>query len=288
MQIVSLVLYCIIFLLGVIGNGFVIFLNAFKMKVTVNSIWLLNLALADFIFSFFLIFNIVHLSLNFSWPFGTVLCKVSSLVQVINMFASIFLLTAISLERCLATWAVHWTRSKCTQNCGRLLCMCIWMVSLACSIPFVLPRTVINNKCIRQSDPLTIKHLAVFRFLVGFLIPFLAITCCYVAIALRVRRLKSKKKRKVKSYRLILAFILAFFVCWLPFHITELTVVEQEYVYHYQPEAFSQSAHQRARAATPFALSLAFLNSCVNPVLYTCMCADFRHRLRGSLSRPSK
>lgn len=288
MQIISLVLYCTIFLVGVIGNGFVIFLNGFKMKVTVNSVWLLNLAVADFIFSLFLIFNIVNLSLNYIWPFGTVMCKLNSLVQVITMFASVFLLTVISLERCLATWAVHWTRSKCTPMCARLVCMSVWIVSLGCSIPFVLPRTVINNKCTRERDPLTTKNLTMLRFLIGFLIPFLVITCCYVAIAVRVRRLKSKRKRKVKSYRLILAFILAFFICWLPLHITEFITVEQEYIYDYKKPYFNQSVHQRAREISPVVVSLAFFNSCVNPVLYTCMCKDFRHKLRGSLSRPPK
>ncbi|XP_076155794.1 C3a anaphylatoxin chemotactic receptor-like isoform X2 [Alosa pseudoharengus] len=280
MQIISLVIYCIIFVLGVIGNGLVIYVTGFKMKTTVNSVWLLNLALADFFFTLFLIFNIVSLSLNYRWPFGALMCKLNTLVQIITMFTSIFLITAMSLERCLATWVVHWTRNNSTPKWAWILCLSTWVVSLMCSIPFVEPRTVVKNQCVRNKDPLSMKHLAMFRFVIGFLIPFLVITCCYVAIAVRVSRLKSMKKRKVKPFSLILTIILAFFICWLPLHINDLIMIEQEYAFRYNHEHYNQSLHQRARMISPVVVSLAFFNSCVNPFLYTCMCEDFRHELR--------
>ncbi|XP_062379203.1 C3a anaphylatoxin chemotactic receptor-like isoform X2 [Sardina pilchardus] len=280
MQIFSLVISCVIFVLGVIGNGLVMYVTGFKMKTTVNSVWLQNLALADFLFTLFLIFYMISLSLNHRWPFGAVMCKLNSLVQISTMFTSVFLLTAISLERCLATWLVHWTRNNCTPKCARIVCLSTWVVSLTCSIPFVEPRTVVENKCVRNKDPLAMKHIAMFRFVIGFLIPFLVITCCYVAIAVRVSRLKIMKKRKVKPFSFILAFILAFFICWLPLHINDLIIIEQEYAFKYNHKHYNQCLYQRARMISPFVVSLAFFNSCVNPLLYTCMCEDFRHKLR--------
>ncbi|KAG8570091.1 hypothetical protein GDO81_014695 [Engystomops pustulosus] len=46
---VAIMLYSIIFLLGIIGNGLVIWISAFRMKRIISAVWFLNLAIADFL-----------------------------------------------------------------------------------------------------------------------------------------------------------------------------------------------------------------------------------------------
>ncbi|KAG7269059.1 hypothetical protein CRUP_003680 [Coryphaenoides rupestris] len=89
--------YCTVALVGIVGNGLVIYVTAFRMKRTVNSIWFLNLAVADFLFTTFLIFIIVSVSQGYHWPFGEIMCKLKTILMVSNMFASIYFLTAISV-----------------------------------------------------------------------------------------------------------------------------------------------------------------------------------------------
>lgn len=137
---ISIVLHCIIFVLGVVGNGLVIFITGLRMKSTVNTIWFLNLAVADFLFSFFLIFNIIHEYREFDWPFGKFMCFLNTLL---NMFAC-FLLTAISLDRCLSAWLVVWSRTKRTVLKARIICLLIWLVSDACSLPLVISQKTIS------------------------------------------------------------------------------------------------------------------------------------------------
>ncbi|XP_029477008.1 chemerin-like receptor 1 isoform X2 [Oncorhynchus nerka] len=217
MGIISLVVYCVAFVLGPTGNGLVIYVTSCRIKKNVNSVWFLNLALADFLFTSFLLLYIIYIARGYDWPFGDILCKLNSMVTMLNMFASIFLLAAISLHRCLST------------------------------------------------------DLVVFRFLLGFLIPFLVIIGSYIAIWIRARRLQ--KGRTHRSLRIIISVVLAFFICWMPFHMFQFLDFMED----------NQGLKLVVHIGTPLSASLAFLNSCLNPILYVFMCDEFQKKLRQSV-----
>ncbi|XDV31946.1 hypothetical protein PO909_002863 [Leuciscus waleckii] len=245
-EIFNICIYFVVFALGIVGNGLVIFVTGYKMKTTVNSIWFLNLAIADFIFILIIILYIVTAFNNF--------------VAVLNMFASIFLLTAISLDRCLSTWVIVWAQNKRTLVKARIICAFVWVLSILCSIPFVIYRPF--------------KSLVIYRFMVGFLIPFLIIASSYIAIGVRAKRLKRGKK--LKPFRVIISVIMAFFICWFPFHVQQLsTVIAKENKW--------SDFKKVLKHIGPFANCLVHLNSCLNPILYVFMCEEFKKKLKQSL-----
>lgn len=280
-------LHCIICVFGVVGNGLVIYITGLKMKSTVNTIWFLNLGVADFLFSFFLVFNIIYEYREFDWPFGDFMCVLSSLVTVLNMFASTFLLTAISLDRCLSTWVVVWTRTKRTVLKARIICLLIWLMAVACSLPLVISRKTVSlspqqTLCIQDIQKLeTYKRLVVYHFVVGFLLPFVIISASYVAIGVRVKRLR--KNNKLKPFRIILAVILAFFFCWLPFYVHNFIDVWLHEMNETNPSDELTSFKNVFDLIGLFIICLAYLNSCLNPFLYVFMCEDFRKKLKQSL-----
>ena len=92
-------IFIIVFIIGIPGNGLVIWVAGLKMKKSVNIVWFLNLAVADFMCCLSLPFSIVHLALHEHWPYGWFLCKVIPSVIIFTMFASVFLLVAISIDR---------------------------------------------------------------------------------------------------------------------------------------------------------------------------------------------
>ncbi|KAG7469188.1 hypothetical protein MATL_G00126290 [Megalops atlanticus] len=141
----STIMYSVAFILGTTGNGLVIYVTGCKMKKTVNTVWFHNLAVADFIFTAFLLFTIVSSSRHYDWPFGDFLCKLNTLVVVLNMFASIFILTAISVDRCLCTWVVVWAKNKRTPRKAEIICIIIWLAALGCSLPYAIPRAAISE-----------------------------------------------------------------------------------------------------------------------------------------------
>ncbi|XP_062299556.1 chemerin-like receptor 1 [Scomber scombrus] len=272
-QIACLVIYCVIIVVGMVGNGLVIYVTGFRMKRTVNSIWFLNLALADFLCTSFLIFYSIELSQDY-WPFGLFMCKLDTFVTVLNMFASVFLLTAISLDRCLCTFAVVWARNNRTVCKAQLVSVAIWLMAMVCSIPYATFRTLEEYKGNSYGFYPEDKKLwlFLFSFIMSFLFPFLVITASYVTIGDRTRRLQSAKKQR--SHPIIISVILAFFLCWLPSHVFRLLYV------------FTPGNSQLVviiDQGFPMVTSLTSLNSCLNPILYVFMCDEFQKKLKQSI-----
>ncbi|XP_068592645.1 chemerin-like receptor 1 [Cebidichthys violaceus] len=277
-RMVSLILYCVIFMVGTLGNGVVIYVTGCRMKRTVNSVWFLNLALADFLFTAFLFILIISVSQGHQWQFGQFMCKLFSFVNFVNLFASVFLLTAISLDRCLSIWVVVWAHNKRTVRKAQVICVVIWMTAAVCSTPNATFRELVVSKgktycSYAESSTFEQKRsLYMFHFIMGFLIPFLAILTSYVAIGVRAGRMQ--RSRKQRSRRIIFAIIVAFFICWLPFHIICLIEVNT-----------SRDSDLRSivKVGGPLVVSLAFMNSCLNPILYVFMCDEFQNKLKQSI-----
>ncbi|KAM6093221.1 C3a anaphylatoxin chemotactic receptor isoform 1-T4 [Theristicus caerulescens] len=134
-SIVSIAIFIIIFIIGIPGNGLVIWVAGLKMKRSVNIVWFLNLAVADFMCCLSLPFSVVHLALHEHWPYGWFLCKVIPSVIIFTMFASVFLLMAISIDRCLLVMKPVWCQNHRTVKFISLICSGIWILAFILSCP---------------------------------------------------------------------------------------------------------------------------------------------------------
>ncbi|XP_073719297.1 C3a anaphylatoxin chemotactic receptor-like [Misgurnus anguillicaudatus] len=273
-EIFKICIFFVTLVVGVIGNGLVIFVAGYKMKTTVNSIWFINLTIADFLFTTFLVYEIVaafesESSLHWHsnklrdacWIFGVVL----------NMFASVFFLTVISVDRCLCTWFVVWVQNKRTLVKARIISVFVWILSICCSLHFGITEYVYEAENANN----VMMSLQTFIFIVGFVIPIIIIASSYIAIGVWVKRLKRRKQ--LRPFRVIVSVILAFFICWFPFHVQKLClIIAVKY-------NWSESVIGELNAAGPFVDCLAFFNSCLNPILYVFMCDEYKKKLKKSL-----
>ncbi|XP_066213848.1 C3a anaphylatoxin chemotactic receptor [Saccopteryx leptura] len=135
-----MVILSLTFLLGVPGNGLVLWVAGLKMKWTVNTVWFLHLTLADFLCCLSLPFSLVHIALQGHWPYGWFLCKLIPSIIILNMFASVFLLTTISLDRCLLVLKPIWCQNRRNVRTAFTVCGCIWVAAFAMCIPVFIYR----------------------------------------------------------------------------------------------------------------------------------------------------
>ncbi|XP_034417306.1 G-protein coupled receptor 1 [Cyclopterus lumpus] len=281
MHIISVVIYIISFVLGLIGNGTVIWVTAFKSKKTVNSVWLLNLAMADFVFVLFLPFYIDYILQDFHWDFGLVMCKLNSFVSVMNMYASVLFLTMLSVDRYVSLVHLNWSQKYRTKERAWVVCGCIWGLAAALSCPALIFRDTMrlhdkvvcfNNFHTQDGHTAALRHImiVVIRTTVGFLLPFTAI--CVTGILLTIKVNQSGGLVQLSSFsRTVSAVLLAFFLCWTPFHafsLMELSIHSSLYL------------HNILKAGFPLATSLGFFNSCINPLLYLLLGKKVRHILK--------
>ncbi|XP_008069249.1 C3a anaphylatoxin chemotactic receptor [Carlito syrichta] len=138
--ILSVVILSLTFILGLPGNGLVLWVTSLKMQRTVNTVWFLHLTVADLLCCLSLPFSITHLFLQGHWPYGWFLCKLIPSIIVLNMFASVFLLTAISLDRCLVVVKPIWCQNHRNVRTALAICGCIWALAFVMCIPVFMYR----------------------------------------------------------------------------------------------------------------------------------------------------
>ncbi|TSR04272.1 Chemokine-like receptor 1 [Bagarius yarrelli] len=270
---ILLVVNVIIILLGVLGNGVVIWIAGFKMKKTVNTTWYLSLAISDFIFCATLPFNAFYIATS-DWPFGLVMCRFTSFAMFLNMFSSIFLLVIISADRCIAVIFPVWAQNQRTIRKASLIVLLAWVLAVSLSIPSAifrdvkhhLERTRCHNNYISQY---THTSIAICRFIFGFLIPFLIIIVCYSVIIFKLR--SNQMAKSTKPFKIMTALIGTFFLCWLPYHTFVLAELTQSF------------PNDIIAFGLKIGSSVASANSFLNPILYVFMGNDFRQKFKNSI-----
>uniref|UniRef100_A0A8C2C4M7 G-protein coupled receptors family 1 profile domain-containing protein n=1 Tax=Cyprinus carpio TaxID=7962 RepID=A0A8C2C4M7_CYPCA len=253
MRVISLVFYYLTLILGVPGNAFVVYVAGLKMKRTVNTVGFLNLAIADLLCCLSTLYYVAQRSHLDYCPYGYTVCKILYFIMLITMFASVFTLSLISLDRFVQVITPVWAQNHRNLFIARLSFAMAWILA-----------SILNYFKLYG-------RLSIIRFVFGFLVPLICITTCYGFIA---RKLGRSHFHSGRAFRIMFAVIVAFFLCWMPYHIIDLIIMYGE-----------KSSSSVAVALYPLAMSLAYFNSCLNPVLYVFMGQDFKSNVKLSLRR---
>ncbi|XP_006106564.1 N-formyl peptide receptor 2-like [Myotis lucifugus] len=291
-QMISLVIQGITFVLGILGNGLVIWVAGFRMARTVTTLCYLNLALADFSFLATLPFLMVTNIMKEQWLFGWFLCKLIYIVVDINLFGSVFLIAFIALDRCICVLHPVWAQNHRTVTLATKLIIVPWILALVLTSQIFIFQTTVNvsgtvycsfNFAHWADTPQKLLKVAitmltargVIRFVIGFTMPMSIVAICYGLIAVKLA--KKGMLNSNRSLRVLTAVVASFFVCWFPFQLVALLHTV------WLREIFFGSEYKVLGILGNPVSSLAYFNSCLNPMLYVFIGQDFRKTLIHSL-----
>ncbi|XP_039872618.1 somatostatin receptor type 3-like [Simochromis diagramma] len=189
-------IYCIVCVVGLVGNTLVIHVVVnYTKHESVTNIYILNLAIADELFMLGLPFLAVQNAL-LSWPFGSLMCRVVMTVDAINQFTSIFCLTVMSVDGYLAV--VHPIRSSWWRrpHVAKAISGTVWVGSFVVVLLVVVFADVLKddgNCSIVWPEPAEVwkTSFIVYMCTVGFFCPLLVICLCYLLIVIKIRQIFS-------------------------------------------------------------------------------------------------
>ncbi|XP_070795941.1 proto-oncogene Mas-like [Pituophis catenifer annectens] len=230
-------LIILIYIPGIIGNGTVIRVLHSQMKRTPFTIYILNLAVADS-------GTLVFLFTSAIWHITTENSNLEIIECLIwTFYAGQFLLTIISIDRCLAVFFPIWHRYHQPPYLSTILCAITWIVSFSfCAIHYTLI-LVKGPRSIRQS-----YHIFIYTI---FIWAPLMVTS---SLALFLKGFhKSQMKRRGKLLKAILLVLLFFLVfSFPPIVIYLINLISNEKYFN----------------LFTYGYLCACLNSSVNPLIY--------------------
>ena len=275
---------------GLVGNVLVLVLvrSQQRRRHSLLNCFLLNLAATDLQFVLTLPFWAVDMVRDFSWPFGGAMCKVVLTLTVLNMYASGFFLSAMSVARYYAV-----ARALRPRRPGTLWAVCVcsllWATAVLATAPTALFATAASiggeRLCLLRfpdggPDWLAFYHLQ--KITVAFVLPLVTLGTCSLLFLRFLRRQRVRwssgvrHRRRSRVTRALACVLLVFVLCWLPNQaltfwgvLIKLNAVPWDRAY------FLVQAY-----LFPVSICLAHSNSCLNPLLYCLLRRDFRQGLQ--------
>ncbi|KAF3843334.1 hypothetical protein F7725_002183 [Dissostichus mawsoni] len=271
------IFYSVVFIVSACGNSLVLYMICQrKQKFNSTSIYLVNLALSDTLFTLALPGRIIYYIRHFDWPFGDLLCRLTTLLFFTNTYAGIGFMTCISLDRYLAM--VHPQRLPCLRSVKvvrRVSCL-VWALVFLEVAPLMF-RSMLREHQGRQTcmeyfnfeGSRFTPYFLILACTISFCCPLIIIMACYAKINLKLRAaakhnsVTSRSKRNHRANTIILLILLTFIICFSPYHLNVMQFMSRKI--HHQATCEELRAFKVSLQIT---VSLMNFNCCLDPIIY--------------------
>ncbi|XP_036131431.1 C5a anaphylatoxin chemotactic receptor 1 [Molossus molossus] len=277
----ALVVFAVVFLVGAPGNFLVVWVTSCEARRTINAIWFLNLAVADLLSCLALPVMFVTTLQHHHWSFGEAACRILPSLLLLNLYASILLLAFISADRFLLVFNPVWCQNYRGASMAWVACAVAWGLALLLTIPSFMFRTVhvryfpTKKVCSVDYGSNGFKKeraVVTLRLLLGFLCPLITLTICYTFLL--IRAWSRSATRSTKTLKVVVAVVTSFFVLWLPYQVSGMLLA-----FFGRNDDVFKTAHY----FDTLCISIAYINSCINPVIYVFATQSFHVRFLQSL-----
>ncbi|XP_012788014.2 LOW QUALITY PROTEIN: mas-related G-protein coupled receptor member X4-like [Sorex araneus] len=248
---ITRILECIISLVGLAGNAVVLWLLGFRMQRNAFSVYILNLAGADFAFLFIFMTACIRsffpgLQFKFSY-------KIKFLRNIFSFpyIVGLSIITAISTERCLSVLKPIWFYSHRPKYLSAVVCALLWALSLLLSTLRITFCDYPSGMYDEYLCELTDLSIAIWLVLCSVLL-------LVSSLVLLTRLLCGSRKLKLtRLYVTISLTVLVFLLCGLPWGIGLFL----------KPSRIIWNGIHGFRYSLATQV-LSCVNSCANPIIY--------------------
>uniref|UniRef100_A0A6I8PDA0 G protein-coupled receptor 182 n=1 Tax=Ornithorhynchus anatinus TaxID=9258 RepID=A0A6I8PDA0_ORNAN len=278
-RVVLFVLYLAVFVGGLVENLLVLWVGWHSRRRPRGplQLYVLHMALADLGMVLVLPVWMLEVLLDYTWLWGGFLCRFSHYFYFANMFASVFFLSCLSVERCLSLVPGAAPRNP-SPRARQAVCAAIWLLAAVAPLP-----EVVHMHLLPTSQPVCI-FLAPFESYddwalavtlgtacLGFLLPLAIVGACNLLSARWLWRSEQPGARP--QALLLLAYLAVFLLCWAPYHGTLLLLT-------------LHGAYLELPCSLAYLLyffydiidAVSMLHCVANPVLYNFLSRGFRRR----------
>uniref|UniRef100_A0A8C6U7C8 Neuromedin-K receptor n=1 Tax=Neogobius melanostomus TaxID=47308 RepID=A0A8C6U7C8_9GOBI len=272
------VAYSTVLAVAVFGNLIVIWvILAHRRMRTVTNYFLLNLAFSDMSMAAFnTLINFVYAA-HGDWYFGEVYCRFHNFFPVTAVFASIYSMTVIAIDRYMAI--IHPLKPRLSAKATTAIIVIIWSLAVALAFPLcyysttrVLPRRTICY----VAWPRKAEDLSCEMTVLVYALPLVAMAITYTVVGITLwggvipgdtsDNYHGQLRAKRKVVKMMIIVVVTFALCWLPYHVYFIVTGLNKDLSKWK---YIQQVYLSV-------LWLAMSSTMYNPIIYCCLNSRFR------------
>ncbi|XP_077207547.1 mas-related G-protein coupled receptor member H-like isoform X2 [Paroedura picta] len=239
-------------ILGTVGNGIVIWLLGFRIKRNPFMTFILNLAVADI----WVLLSFNGLILEQVMGINDIFYIIFITLHLLMYSASQYLLTAISIDRCVAVSFPIWHRCKRPLHLSTIVCAVLWVLSV------LLTAITWTLLLISWYGAIPVY----LQLILNVVVCLPAMTAATVSLFIKVC-LKARHPRRGRLLTIVLLTLLFFLLFAFPGNVLYLLNFHNNFI----------------ASGNYSAALLVCLNSSVNPVIYFLLGRQWKSRRRESM-----